>query len=72
MNPINILELMGTSGVSDLLKSFVGQANNVDKLKLKFMGILIENMGDDGTVAVKDVLKELLDEKKFFDFIGED
>lgn len=66
-----ILAALSQSGVGDILQSLVQKNDNADKLKLKFISILVESMDEDGTCKVKDVIKELVEDKRF-DFGGDD
>ena len=67
MSPELIIKLLSSSGITDILKSLT---NNNEKMKLEFINILISNMDEQGKCTVKDVLKEVMDDKRWFNFIG--
>ena len=68
-----ILAALGQSGFGDIISSMVQKGDNADKLKLKLIGILVDNMDENGACKVKDVIKELVDvDDKFFEFGGDD
>jgi len=63
-----ILSALGQAGLGDIVTKITAQGNNVDKLKLKFIAILVESMDETGKCEVKEVIKTLMEKEKFFDF----
>jgi len=68
----NLLAALGQAGLGEVASDFIKQINNEDKMKMEMIKILIELMDDEGNCKVKDAIKELVDKKKIFDFIGGD
>ena len=63
-----ILQLLGQAGLGDIAAKVIDKGKNEDKLKLKFISILIENMDEKGACNVKDIIKELVEKERIFDF----
>lgn len=71
MDTIALLKLLETSGLGNVLSDVLGSKNNMEKVKLEFIKILLGMMDKEGKCVVKDVLKKLLNTKHLFDFIGD-
>ena len=64
---IKILGFLRDSGVSDILSKVMDQENKADKLKLKVILILLEEMDDKGQCDVKKMVERLSKKDHIFD-----
>lgn len=63
-----ILSIINQAGVGDIVTKVMEQNNKADKLKLKVISILLDKMDDTGMCKVKDVITELVEKERVFDF----
>ena len=64
---IKILGFLRDSGVSDILSKVMDQENKADKLKLKVILSLLEEMDDKGQCDVKKMVERLSKKDHIFD-----
>jgi len=57
-----ILEALGKAGIGDIVEKFIDKDNDADKLKLKVISTLVENMDDAGKCDIKTVIKALVED----------
>ena len=67
-----ILEILNSSGALEILKGFSSKSGTAEKMKLEFIKILIDAMDETGKCEVKAVMQELMEEKHFLGFLGDD
>jgi hypothetical protein len=59
MNLSMLMKLLTSTEVTNLLNKLLEQNGSEEKIKLKFINLLLENMDDEGKVEVKIIMQKL-------------